>query len=163
MSDNTIEVFIVTNDENKNINGYAEVSAVANLLAPFIRISSTQLWNTTHGDYKIQNNGKNFIHAIAICKYLSSIPETDSENYKNLRRLVRDLITGDTSVDDDTNTLMEMKDEINERLDKLFEQNANILSDFNGLLRVLKSELICELKKDEINDLITDDLIKLEE
>ncbi|UXX41865.1 p24 [Psilogramma increta granulovirus] len=141
-----IEVFIVSNDE-KGINGYAEVTAVANLLAPYTRISTTQIWNTTHPSYRVQNNGKNFVHAIAVCKYLCAIPETDTPSYKSLRQLVRDLIVGDQNELEDATKkeLLEIKDLV-KRLTSTLPNNNTILSDFNGLLRILKSELISELK-----------------
>ncbi|ABC61186.1 P24 capsid protein [Choristoneura occidentalis granulovirus] len=139
-----IEVFLVTNDE-KGVNGYAEVTAVAHLLSPFTRISTTQIWNTIHPSYKVQNNGKNFIHAIAICKYLSAIPESDSVAYTNLRQLVRDLFVGDQKEMDDE-TKKELS-QIKVLLEQLKESPSNILSDFNGLLNILKTEIIADLKK----------------
>ncbi|AAQ21658.1 p24 capsid [Cryptophlebia leucotreta granulovirus] len=146
-----IEVFIVSNDE-KGVNGYAEVSAVVNLLSPFTRLTTTQLWNTTHSSYKIQNNGKNFIHAIAICKFLSVIPENDSANYQSLKQLVRDLILGDQKeIDDETKKeLKDIKDLVNETKKIIRENhtnNNNMLSDFNGLLQILKTELLLDLKE----------------
>ena len=141
-----IEVFIVSNDE-KGVNGYAEVTAVANLLAPYTRISTTQIWNTTHPSYRVQNNGKNFVHAIAVCKFLCAIPETDTPSYNSLRQLVRDLIVGDQNELEDATKkeLMEIK-EIVKRLECVSPGNNTFLSDFNGLLRILKSELLSELR-----------------
>ncbi|APO13942.1 P24 [Plodia interpunctella granulovirus] len=148
-----IEVFVVTNDGG-GVNGFAEVTAVTQLLSPYTRISSAQLWNTTNNSYKIQNNGKNFIHAIAICKFLSSIPESDSASYKNLRQLVRDLMVGDQKeiedevkreLDEIKNSLAECKTELGQYKNILSGFQDNILSDFSGLLRVLKSELINEI------------------
>ncbi|QOD40025.1 p24 [Matsumuraeses phaseoli granulovirus] len=148
-----IEVFMVCNEDNKEINGYAEVSAVSNLLSPYTRISTTQLWNTTHASYKIQNGGKNFIHAIAICKYLSSIPENESASYKNLRQLVRDLIVGDQKeMSDDTKLeLGKIEAQLQILNTKLTEMNNEkyTLSDYNGLLQILKRELLSELKGDD--------------
>nr|QNN89549.1 p24 [Pieris brassicae granulovirus] len=154
-----IEVFIVSNEE-KGIDGYAEVSAVVNLLSPFLRVNNTQIWNTTHPSYKVQNNGKNYLHAIAICKYLSSIPESDTDSYKNLRQLIRDLFVGDQKeIEDETRReLNEIKISIEElskikntidEIQILLTKDNNILSDFNGLLRILKSELLSELKPNE--------------
>lgn len=139
-------MFIVSN-EDKGVDGYAEVSAVAHLLSPHTRVNATQLWNTTHASYRIQNGGKNFIHAIAISKHLASVPENDSSTYKSLRQLVRDLLVGDQkAVDDELKTeLTEIKKSLVDMEAKLSQEN-NTLSDFNGLLRVLKSELISELK-----------------
>ncbi|AIS92062.1 capsid protein [Erinnyis ello granulovirus] len=162
-----IEVFIVSNNEKSVVNGYAEVTAVANLLAPYTRISTTQIWNTTHPSYRVQNNGKNFVHAIAICKFLSAIPESDTPSYNSLRQLIRDLIVGDQNELEDATKkeLTEIK-EIVKRLETSPNIN-NVLSDFNGLLRVLKSELLSELKDvlapptDVIIDMVpTDNYIK---
>lgn len=141
-----IEVFIVSNDE-KGVNGYAEVTAVASLLAPYTRISTTQIWNTIHPSYRVQNNGKNFVHAIAICKFLCAIPETDTPSYNSLRQLVRDLMVGDQNELEDATKkeLMEIK-EIVQRLENVSSDNSTVLSDFNGLLRILKSELLADLK-----------------
>ncbi|AAK70731.1 ORF71 P24capsid [Cydia pomonella granulovirus] len=143
-----IEVFIVSNDE-KGVNGYAEVSAVVHLLSPYTRITTTQLWNTVHASYKVQNNGKNFIHAIAICKFLSAIPENDSASYLSLRQLVRDLIVGDQrELDDETKReLVEIKEVLSDTR-RIVEQSSNtMLGDFNGLLQILKSEILCDLKE----------------
>lgn len=141
-----IEVFIVTNDEGV-VNGYAEIGAVTQLLSPYTRLSSTQLWNTTHATYKIQNNNKSFVHAIVVCKYLSSIPENESQSYKNLRQLVQDLMVGDKKESEEVIT--ELRKELQEIKDKIEEKNN--LSDFSGLLNVLKSELVTELKEVIIN------------
>nr|UYX49693.1 p24 capsid [Darna trima granulovirus] len=149
-SSGQIEVFIVSNDK-KEINGYAEVSAVAHLLSPYTRISSTQIWNTTHPSYKVQNNGKNFIHAIAICKYLSTIPESETASYESLRQLVRDLFVGDQKeLDDETRRELEdIKDKLGEQtecINKLSTSFENVLGDFNSLLKIMKSELVDELR-----------------
>lgn len=143
-----IEVFIVSNDEQGVTNGYAEVSAVAQLLSPFHRMSTTQIWNNTHSSYKIQHNGKNFIHAIAICKYLSTIPECDSLNYKGLRQLARDLFVGDQNSEQENKILADLqqiKNLLEDMVGQLNDKNNNILTDFNSLLRVLKTEIINEL------------------
>ncbi|UOS85733.1 p24 [Pieris rapae granulovirus] len=161
-----IEVFIVSNEE-KGIDGYAEVSAVVNLLSPFLRVNNTQIWNTTHPSYKVQNNGKNYLHAIAICKYLSSIPESDTDSYKNLRQLIRDLFVGDQKeIEDETRReLNEIKISIEElskikntidEIQILLTKDNNILSDFNSLLRILKSELLSELKPNETSDVVNE-------
>ncbi|QBQ01615.1 p24 [Hyphantria cunea granulovirus] len=148
-----IEVFIVTNDEG-TVNGYAEVSAVAQLLSPFTRVSSTQLWNSTPISYRIQNNNKNYIHAVVVCKYLSAIPESSGDpNYNNLRQLVRDLMVGDQKESDDI--IKELLNEIKEL--KSIMSNDSLLSDLSGLLRIFKSEIVSEitnpqmLEKDDSN------------
>lgn len=138
-----IEVFIVSNDEGM-VNGYAEIGAVAQLLSPYVRLSNTQLWNTTHATYKIQNNNKSFVHAIVVCKYLSSIPESESQSYKNLRQLVRDLMVGDQK--ESEAALEEVHKDLQEIKEKIDEKNS-YLSDVSGLLNVLKSELISDIKE----------------
>ncbi|AAS82676.1 ORF62 [Agrotis segetum granulovirus] len=138
-----IEVFIVTNDEGL-VNGYAEVNAVTQLLSPYTRLSHTQLWNATHPAYRIQNNNKNFIHAIVISKYLAAIPETEAQSYKNLRQLVRDLLVGDQN-EENNEQIEGIKKNLEEIKDKLEEKN-NYLSDFSGLLNVLKSEIVSEIR-----------------
>ncbi|AEB00345.1 p24 capsid [Clostera anachoreta granulovirus] len=147
-----IEVFIVS-DEEKGVNGYAEVTAVCQLLSPYTRLTPTQLWNTTHPSYRIQNAGKNFIHAIAVCKHISAIPENESAGYASLRRLVRDLFVGDQrEVEDEVRRelagLKVAVSEIGEVLESRPRDSDTTLSDFNSLLRVLKAELISELRGD---------------
>lgn len=135
-----IEVFVVTNDDG-TVNGYAEVSAVANLLMPYTRLTSAQLWNTTHNTYRIQNNNKSFIHAIVICKYLSAVPESDNQNYQHLRQLVRDLIVGDQK-----EVMNDIKEDLLDIKNKLADHQPDLLGDLNALLHVVKSEIVSEIK-----------------
>ncbi|AAG27351.1 PxORF53 peptide [Plutella xylostella granulovirus] len=150
-----IEVFIVTNDEGM-VNGYAEVSVVCQMLSPYTRLNVSQLWNATPTSYKIQNNGKNYVHAIVICKYLASVSESDSQSYKNLRQLVRDLMVGDQK--DDNDALEEIKNNLHDIKHTLTQKDdqSNLLSDMNALLRIFKTEIINELKPEPevVTDLI---------
>ncbi|AAM70261.1 P24 capsid protein [Phthorimaea operculella granulovirus] len=144
-----IEVFIVSN-EDKQVDGYVEVNALSHLLAPFTRITGTQLWNNTHAAYKIQNNGKNFIHAIIVCKYLCVITDHQSSNYISLRQLVRDLLAGEQKEDEDKQKL----DEIYDNTKFVRQFSDNLLSDINGLLCTFRTELLYsmingEYKKEE--------------
>ncbi|AAP85697.1 p24-capsid [Adoxophyes orana granulovirus] len=140
-----IEVFIVSNDDN-TINGYAEVNSVAQLLTPFIRVTPTQIWNNTIPSYRIQNDNKNFVHAIVICKYISSITASDSQNYLNLKQLIKDLFVGDQIAlsDESKLELQKINDTLNDINSKVDNYN-NTLSDVNSLLKVFKSELLNEL------------------
>lgn len=141
-----IEVFIVTNDDGST-NGFAEISAVAQMLSPYTRITTTQLWNSTPSCYKIQNNGKNFVHAFVVCKYLATIPETDAHSYKNLRQLVQDLTTNDKDVDRgqlSVDVLPEIE-AIHKKIDLLQAHNEAMLSNFGALLNVVRSEIISEI------------------
>lgn len=153
-----IEVFIVTNDEGL-VNGYAEIGAVTQLLSPYTRLSSTQLWNTTHATYKIQNNNKSFVHAIVVCKYLSSIPESESQSYKNLRQLVQDLMVGDKKESEEF--VSDVRKDLQEIKEKLEEKN-DYLSDFNGLLKVVKSEIVGEIKELLNSDENSEDVVPVE-
>ncbi|AJK91726.1 p24 [Spodoptera frugiperda granulovirus] len=140
-----IEVFIVTNDDG-SINGFAEVSAVAQMLSPYTRISSSQLWNATPTCYKIQNNGKNFVHAYVVCKYLATIPETDAPSYKNLRQLVHDLTVGEP-VDKNHNVvdLTPEIEELHKKVDSIQEYNQSILGNLGALLHVLRNDILGEI------------------
>ncbi|AAF05194.1 ORF80 [Xestia c-nigrum granulovirus] len=145
---NPIEVFIVTND-NGSTNGFAEVSSVAQMLSPYTRITTTQLWNSTPSCYKIQNNGKNFVHAFVVCKYLATIPESDAPSYKNLRQLVHDL-TANNSDEEKAASSAEMLTEIellHKKVDQLQSHNESMLGNLGALLNVTKSEIIGEIKE----------------
>ncbi|ACH69433.1 p24 [Trichoplusia ni granulovirus LBIV-12] len=145
---NPIEVFIVTND-NGSTNGFAEVSSVAQMLSPYTRITTTQLWNSTPSCYKIQNNGKNFVHAFVVCKYLATIPESDAPSYKNLRQLVHDL-TANNSNEDKASSSVEVLNEIeslHKKVDQLQSHNESMLGNLGALLNVTKTEIIGDIKE----------------
>jgi len=145
---NPIEVFIVTND-NGSTNGFAEVSSVAQMLSPYTRITTTQLWNSTPSCYKIQNNGKNFVHAFVVCKYLATIPESDAPSYKNLRQLVHDL-TASNADEGKASPSVEVLNEIeslHKKLDLLQAHNESMLGNLGALLNVTKSEIIGDIKE----------------
>lgn len=136
-----IEVFIVT-DEEGGVNGYAEINAVSQLLAPHARVGSAQLWNSAHSSYRIQNNGKSFVHALVIARYLSSVPESDAQSYRNLRQLVRDLTVGDQREPEPALEGVRLE------LARLVERASGPehgLAEINGLLRILKTELLAEM------------------
>lgn len=139
-----IEVFIVTNDDGST-NGFAEVSSVTQMLSPYARVTTTQLWNSTPSCYKIQNNGKNFVHAFVICKYLATIPESDSPSYKNLRQLVQDL-TQTERESDHSPVNAEILKELEVKLEQLQSHSQDMLGNIGGLLNVVKSEIIGEIK-----------------
>ncbi|AKR17434.1 P24 [Mocis latipes granulovirus] len=145
---NPIEVFIVTND-NGITNGFAEVSSVAQMLSPYTRVTSTQLWNSTPTCYKIQNNGKNFVHAFVVCKYLAAIPESDAPSYKNLRQLVHDLtIGGDTHEQlAPSAELLSTIELLHTKIDQLQSHNESVLGNLGALLNVTKSEIMGEIKE----------------
>ncbi|ABQ52003.1 vp24 capsid [Spodoptera litura granulovirus] len=156
---NPIEVFVVTNDDGK-INGYAEINSVVQLLSPYTRLSSSQLWNSTQSTYRIQNNGKSFVHAFVLCKYLASIPESDSPSYKTLRQLVHDLL----SPEPDNLIVEEFKETLESIHKKLDDYNSSVLGDIRALLNVFRSELVEELKgrNDKIDgNEIKEDLITI--
>lgn len=142
-SHHPIEVFIVTNDDG-SINGFAEVTAVAQMLSPYTRVSSSQLWNATPTCYKIQNNGKSFVHAYVVCKYLAAIPETDAPSYKNLRQLVHDLTVGE-SVDKRHDDLTPKIEELHKKVDSIQEYNQSILGNLGALLHVLRNDILGEI------------------
>ncbi|AMF83804.1 p24 [Cnaphalocrocis medinalis granulovirus] len=140
-----IDVFIVSNDESKVINGYAEINGVSNLLSPFTRISANQLWNSTHTSYRMETNTAKFIHAIAICKYMNALPENNSPAYIQLRRLIRDLFVGEQQNEEEkekeNNKLLI---DIKQSLQNL--ENNNILNDINTSLNIFKHELLQNIK-----------------
>ncbi|AQQ80339.1 P24 [Betabaculovirus altermyunipunctae] len=147
---NPIEVFIVTNDDGTT-NGFAEVTSVTQMLSPYTRINTAQLWNSTPTCYKIQNNGKNFVHAYVVCKYLAAIPETDAQSYKNLRQLVADLTATESKQQHASALdLVPSIAVLEKKIDQLQAHNESMLSNVGALLNVIKSEIICE-----VNDLLS--------
>lgn len=137
-SESPIEVFVV-NGADGTVDGYAEVGSVTKLFGSFSRsatITPGQLWNGTPSCYRIQNQGKNFVHALVIAKYLGNVPEGEfnSASYKQLRDLVRDLLSQNQKSD-------HADDDDHRRAD----DTASLLQNIDALLRVFKTELVIDI------------------
>ncbi|AIE47742.1 p24 [Peridroma alphabaculovirus] len=72
--DQQIEVVIIENGDDDR-DGYVELSAAARLLAPLVSIrgfNQAVMWANVIPSHKLSRNGKNYVHAFALGRYLSS-------------------------------------------------------------------------------------------
>ncbi|AIU41347.1 p24 [Sucra jujuba nucleopolyhedrovirus] len=100
--DECIEVVIIENNEDDR-DGYVELSAATRLVSPIVTIrgfNKAVMWTNVHPSHKLTRNSKNYVHAFALCKYLSAYNLSNKRHPPQmfvLKRLISDLIMGGQS------------------------------------------------------------------
>ncbi|AKC91649.1 p24 [Lambdina fiscellaria nucleopolyhedrovirus] len=97
--DEVIEVVVIENGDDDR-DGYVEIDAAAKLLTAVATVrgfNKAVLWTNMLPSHKLVRNNRNYVHAFAICRYLSAYNLSNSNHppqYYILKRLVADLIVG---------------------------------------------------------------------
>lgn len=94
--DESIDVSVFENEMGEK-DGFADALVVSKLLAPIVNVRN---WNYNYlvgnasARMKLVKNGKYYVHALLICKYLADTSQTNTPEYHMLRRLALDLLNG---------------------------------------------------------------------
>ncbi|BAC67353.1 capsid protein P24 [Adoxophyes honmai nucleopolyhedrovirus] len=93
-----VEVVIIENGEGDR-DGYVELSAAADLLAPIVTMrgfNKAVLWTNVITSQRLTRNNKNYVHVFALCRHLSSVILNGSHNHhvQLIKRLIADLLIG---------------------------------------------------------------------
>ncbi|AAZ38177.1 P24 [Agrotis segetum nucleopolyhedrovirus A] len=98
--DKLLEVVIIENDDGDR-DGYVELSAIAQLIAPIVNIrgfNAAVMWANVHTSQRLMRNNKNYVHAFALGRYLSSYKLSSADRHRAellvLKQLMGDLLIG---------------------------------------------------------------------
>jgi hypothetical protein len=94
--DDSIDVFVFET-ENGEKDGFADGAVVSKLLAPLVGVRNwgqMMLLSNATPSMKLVRNGKHYVHALLICKYLAETTHNSLPEFHFLRRLVVDLLNG---------------------------------------------------------------------
>ncbi|ACI28717.1 P24 [Agrotis ipsilon multiple nucleopolyhedrovirus] len=98
-NDKLLEVVIIENGDDDR-DGYVELTAVAQLVAPIVNIrgfNPAVMWANVHNSQRLTRNNKNYVHAFALGRYLSSYKLSSSSSRPELivlKQLICDLLMG---------------------------------------------------------------------
>ncbi|AIZ48570.1 p24 [Agrotis segetum nucleopolyhedrovirus B] len=97
-NDKVLEVVIIENGDDDR-DGYVELTAAAQLVAPIVNIrgfNPAVMWANVHNSQRLTRNNKNYVHAFAFGRYLSSYKLSSSPRAELivLKQLICDLLMG---------------------------------------------------------------------